>query len=150
MNGWMHSPEHRANVLNRTYTEVGFATARSLNYVGHGPETIVVAMYASPGDVTTAMTSQTGTPSDVRSGTLSARSVSRISTFNTNQTLLPMFVASLTTVAVVVFASRHARFLHRSVVRGEAFVLAHPLFDITLVLIATAGFVLNQATAFVL
>jgi hypothetical protein len=151
MNGWMHSPEHRANVLNTTYTEVGFAMASSANYIGQGPETLVVAMYASPGDVTTAAaTPQTGTPSDIQSGSLAARPVSRISTLSTSQTLLPMFVACLTGVAVVVFLTRHARFLHRSVVRGEVFVLAHPLFDIALVLIATAGFVLSQASGFVL
>jgi hypothetical protein len=150
MDGWMHSPEHRANVLNKTYSEVGFATATSLNYVGHGPETVVVAMYASPGDVTTAAVTQSGVPTDTHPGQLAARPVSRISNFAASQTLLPMFVACLTTVAVVVFVSRHARFLHRSLVRGEVFVLSHPLFDIALVVIATAGVVLSQASAFVL
>ncbi len=46
--GWMNSPEHRANILNSTYKDVGFGVADSPNYQGSGPETIVVAMYASP------------------------------------------------------------------------------------------------------
>jgi len=46
--GWMNSPEHRANILNTTYQEVGFGIASSPNYQGTGPETIVVAMYAEP------------------------------------------------------------------------------------------------------
>ncbi|HET6924630.1 MAG TPA: CAP domain-containing protein [Candidatus Saccharimonadales bacterium] len=46
--GWMNSPEHRANILNTTYKEVGFGVANSANYQGTGPETIVVAMYAEP------------------------------------------------------------------------------------------------------
>ena len=46
--GWMNSPEHRANVLNTGYQEVGFGVANSANYQGNGPETVVVAMYASP------------------------------------------------------------------------------------------------------
>ncbi|MGB4758797.1 MAG: CAP domain-containing protein [Candidatus Saccharimonadales bacterium] len=45
---WMNSPGHRANILNSTYTEVGFGTANSANYQGHGNQTIVVAFYASP------------------------------------------------------------------------------------------------------
>jgi hypothetical protein len=44
---WMNSPEHKANILG-SYTEVGFGIANSGNYQGTGPETIVVAMYATP------------------------------------------------------------------------------------------------------
>jgi hypothetical protein len=46
--GWMNSPGHKANILNNSYTEVGFGIANASNYQGTGPETIVVAMYASP------------------------------------------------------------------------------------------------------
>lgn len=46
--GWMNSPEHRANILNTAYEEVGFGIASSANYQGSGPETIIVAMYAEP------------------------------------------------------------------------------------------------------
>ncbi len=44
---WMNSPEHRANILNSTYKDVGFGFANSSNYQGTGPETIVVAEYGS-------------------------------------------------------------------------------------------------------
>ncbi len=46
--GWMNSPEHRANILNTTYQEVGFGIANIADYQGTGPETLIVAMYASP------------------------------------------------------------------------------------------------------
>jgi hypothetical protein len=46
--GWMNSPGHRANILNTTYTEVGFGIANSPSYQGEGQQTIVVAMYAKP------------------------------------------------------------------------------------------------------
>ncbi|HSW99583.1 MAG TPA: CAP domain-containing protein [Patescibacteria group bacterium] len=45
--GWMNSPEHRANILNGTYKEIGFGIANAADYQSTGPETIVVAMYAS-------------------------------------------------------------------------------------------------------
>lgn len=46
--GWMNSPGHRANILNTTYTQVGFGIANSANFDSHGHQTVVVAMYASP------------------------------------------------------------------------------------------------------
>lgn len=45
---WMNSADHRANILNTTYQDVGFGIANSPDYVGTGPETVVVAMYAEP------------------------------------------------------------------------------------------------------
>lgn len=57
--GWMNSSSHRTNMLNATFTEVGFGIVDTDNYVyndpqpdgpstDHGPQTIVVAMYAKP------------------------------------------------------------------------------------------------------
>jgi hypothetical protein len=46
--GWMNSPSHRANILDGSYTEVGFGFANSANFVGTGQETVVVAHYAKP------------------------------------------------------------------------------------------------------
>lgn len=45
---WMNSPGHRANIMNTTYTEVGFGIANVENYQDTGPQTIVVAMYGTP------------------------------------------------------------------------------------------------------
>lgn len=46
--GWMNSAPHRANILDSSFTEVGFGIANAPNYVGTGQETVVVAMYARP------------------------------------------------------------------------------------------------------
>ncbi len=46
--GWMNSTGHRANILNTSFSEVGFGIANSANYQGSGPQTVVVAMYALP------------------------------------------------------------------------------------------------------
>lgn len=45
---WMNSAEHRANLLNGGFVDVGFGIANSPDYVGTGPETIVVAEYGTP------------------------------------------------------------------------------------------------------
>jgi hypothetical protein len=52
--GWMASPGHKANIMNTGYTEVGFGIANASSYQGTGPQTIVVAMYASPAVVAAA------------------------------------------------------------------------------------------------
>lgn len=46
--GWMNSPSHKANMLSANYTEVGFGMADSPDFVGNGPQTVVVAMYGKP------------------------------------------------------------------------------------------------------
>lgn len=48
VSGWMASPEHRANMLNKTYTEVGFGYANGSNFNHSGQQTVVVAEYALP------------------------------------------------------------------------------------------------------
>lgn len=45
--GWMNSAEHRANILSTGYKDVGFGIASSSNFVGTGPEIVVVAMYGA-------------------------------------------------------------------------------------------------------
>ncbi len=59
--GWMNSSGHRANIMNDTYTEVGFGIANAADFQNNGPQTIVVAMYASP-RVTATARAQTTTP----------------------------------------------------------------------------------------
>lgn len=46
--GWMNSPPHRENLLDKAYVDVGFGIANSSNYNSSGPETVVVAMYGQP------------------------------------------------------------------------------------------------------
>lgn len=46
--GWMNSPSHKANMLDPTFTEVGFGFINSENFNESGNQTIVVAMYAKP------------------------------------------------------------------------------------------------------
>ncbi len=54
--GWMNSPTHRANILDQTYTEVGFGFVNADNFVNTGQETVVVAHYGEPIKVASAPT----------------------------------------------------------------------------------------------
>lgn len=51
--GWMNSPTHRANILDQTYSEVGFGFLNADNFVTTGQETVVVAHYGEPIKATT-------------------------------------------------------------------------------------------------
>src|SRR6185436_5689145 len=60
--GWMNSPGHRANMLNGTFSEVGFGFANSANFNGSGEETVVVAEYGAPQGGAPAAAPATPTP----------------------------------------------------------------------------------------
>jgi len=137
LEAWMHSPEHRANVLNDTYSQVGFAVANSPNFQGHGPETVIVALYAEPsGGVAGASTPglQVGS---------SPQSVSRV------QLIAPamwteLAIAAICGGTITLFVIRHSFAWRKVLVRGEQFALHHPFFDVFLIGTAVFGFLLSH------
>jgi len=190
--GWMNSPGHRANILNTTYTEVGFATANSANYQGTGPETIVVAEYASPQvaaatapapvakapiqatqpapapapspttpsadtpalpeQETPAPTETNTTPTPTVSRTesvikpITTTNVSRIQLLTHGNAPWSMFAVSvIATVCIAIFFFRHGLFWHRTLIKGERFIIKHKMLDIVLVGVAVLGFVLTRS-----
>lgn len=48
VSGWMNSASHKANMLDGTFSEVGFGFANSSDFNDNGKQTVVVAMYAKP------------------------------------------------------------------------------------------------------
>lgn len=56
MTAWMASPDHRANILNEHYTQVGFAVVDGI--LDGQPTTIVVALYGQPISVLAATSAQ--------------------------------------------------------------------------------------------
>jgi len=138
--GWMNSEDHRANILNGNYQNVGFGVASSPDYQGQGPRTIIVAEYANPASV--ALTSNGTMPIN---NTTPAKQVSRIEVLTGGNANWSLYVLSaLTGAAVVVFITRHGLRLKRLIFQGEAFVAHHPFFDIAVVLVITIGFVLTR------
>ena len=95
--GWMNSAEHRANILDSTYIDVGFGFANSSNFQSSGPETVVVAEYAEPATpppaapVTTTSTPAStptakGTPASVTSPSPTTTTAAQPDTTTTTQT----------------------------------------------------------------
>lgn len=102
MKAWMNSPEHKSNVLNANYQEVGFAIVNGV--LNDKPATIVVALYALPAQVAGASTQKTFTEADTNSESNFLTKMSSGFYFIT-----PAAMAGLAIVAfaVIVSASAH-------------------------------------------
>ena len=140
---WLNSPEHRANMLNANYRDVGFGVAESANYQGHGPETIIVAMYGQP---TTPGAAVLGANQTVAG----AEHVARLQALNIGMSSwMVAFVAFVGGAAIAIFVVRHGVFLHRAWRRGERFVVTHPALDVALVALGVIGFILTRTSGFI-
>jgi hypothetical protein len=147
LDAWMHSPEHRANVLDTDYSDVGFGVAQSPNFMGHGPETVIVAMYGTPvGFGVTA----TVPAHDVMGEQATPVAISRVQTLTATSSLAVGITFGAAVTALLVLLLRHGRAWHRVLVKSEAFVLHHPLLDVAFVAIATSAILLSQSVAFIL
>lgn len=157
--GWMNSPEHRANILNKDYTQVGFGVAHSDNFNGSGPTTVVVAMYGKPiaavANIRFSVPDQSAAVSSQTLG-VAARAqppsqlVSRIQVLTGGQAPWSMFAVSLlSSSALIIFMMRHGFRLRRLIVRGEHYALTHPAFDFAVVAIIMVGYILTRSSGFI-
>jgi len=153
VNAWMNSPEHRANLLSSTYTDVGFGVAQSPDYMGHGTETVVVAMYGEPAGFGVTATvpdhgQGTGETVPTTSAAVKGTSVSRLQTMAA-PAISGLIVGILATLAIVLVLIRHSIAWHKMIRKGEAFIIKHPVFDTALVAVVMVAVVLNHTVGFV-
>jgi hypothetical protein len=147
--GWMQSPEHRANILNKYYQDVGFGIAHPTQYQGGGPTTIIVAEYGKPAS---AVASATVTPAANPPTTAplpQSQAVSRVQTISGGVPWSVFVVTLIAAVAATVFVVRHVYFWRRVLVHGEHWIIRHRKSDMLIVAVAMAGMVLAQASGFI-
>jgi hypothetical protein len=152
ISGWMNSPEHRANLLGAEYLDVGFGVASSPDFMGKGPQIVVVAEYAAPSNATAAIRFNVNQPQQQVLGQqeVAAKRVAAIQLFTDGRAAWSsILVAGLAGAAITVFALRHGYRLHRMMNRGEMFIAQHPWFDVMVVFVATACIVLYQTGGFI-
>ncbi len=150
---WLSSPEHRANLLQDAYQDVGFGIVQAAHFQGHGAETIVVALYGEPSTAATsgqalAGVSTTSRPSTPRPQLFSgeAQNIAQLQMLSGSSASWMIAALMLTAIAaVLMLAVRHTRAWHRVLVRGESLLLAHPALDIALAGVAVAAVVLTRA-----
>jgi len=141
LNAWMHSTQHRQNLLDTTFTEVGFGVAQAGNYQGKGPETIVVALYAQPATASTGTVLSANVPA-------TAVPVSRLEVMTTSA-ISGFIVGVVGSLAVLLVLVRHGIAWRKLISRGELFVVQHPLLDTALVGVAVVAVILTGTTGFI-
>lgn len=144
--GWMNSPEHRANILDNQYSDVGFGVASSPDYLGRGPATLVVAEYAQPA---TAAGGSSATNQVLGTETKS-QPIARIQVLTGGQMLWALTaVIGLAGLAGAYFLLHHGFRFKRALNRSEAFIVHHPYLDIAVVFLITAGCVLTRISGII-
>lgn len=146
---WMNSPEHRANILNAAYQQVGFGVASVTNYLGKGPAIIVVAEYAQPSTAvanihfTVAQENVAGVSTNNEP---QVKTVSRLQVLAGQQAWVAYGASALIGAALAIFIVRHTRKIHRWVTKSEYYIAHHPWFDIAMVVVITAGFIVTRSS----
>jgi hypothetical protein len=155
---WMNSTEHRANILNANYQNVGFGVADSPDYQGHGPATIVVAEYGQPvpaaANISFTVPNQTGTAgaedTNAKSNQeVAAQNVSRIQLLTGSASWVTLLVSAIAGAALAIFVVRHWFHLRRLLNRSELFIVHHPWLDIAATAIFTIGFILTRTSGLI-
>lgn len=76
--------------------------------------------------------------------------VARVQLFTVGNAAWSVFaVTALSTLALLAFLLRHTLAWHRYLIRGESFVLHHPVFDVAILALAVLGYMLAQTSGFI-
>lgn len=153
--GWMNSPSHKENLLDKNYTEVGFGFANAKDYNKSGPETVVVAMYGeplAPGASPVASSNQNTSPNAPVTTAApivnepSTLGVARINIITKAQLPWATFAIGVTSgIILAVIVLRHGLAFRKLFAEGEAYIIHHPWADIALVTIVMIGYVVSQS-----
>ena len=150
----MNSATHRANLLDGTYSEVGFGFANARNYNKSGPETVVVAMYGQPLAPGASAGTKQGVP-EIKAQVVPVNSsapliqepatlgISRLASITSTPWILFGVGLASGLAAAFVFL-KHGFAFHKLLVQGEEFIIHHPFLDIALVSLVMIGYVLSQ------
>lgn len=158
VSAWMNSPEHRQNILNSSFSNVGFGVASSTDFLNQGPETVVVAEYAEPAPTGTVtnIAFNVNSPSSIKGASTlktddpNASLVSRIQVLTNGQAGWSLLAAAfLTGVLVCYFVYRNVKRLKKMIKNGEKFATHHIIFDLLLVVAICAGFILTRTSGFI-
>ncbi len=153
--GWLNSQTHKDNMLDDSFSEVGFGFVNASNYNDSGKETIVVAMYGQPKGTESALAADTDNKGELPFTTASAtesssRSISWIQNITGGNAPWVGFVVGLLSGAMILYVIiKHGIAFKRVFIHGEQFIVHHPMLDIAAVSIFMVGYVLSQSAGFI-
>lgn len=152
IDGWVSSPEHRANLLSSNYQNVGFGIAQAPNFLGKGQQTIIVAEYGQPVAAAANITfsvpeTTTNGVSTTNSAELPSKQVSRVQQWaGSSAEWSVIAITAVAAAAATLFVVRHGLQIHRLISKGEAFIAHHPVFDIGLVSLCVVAVTLTRVS----
>lgn len=143
VSGWMNSPEHKSAMLNKDYSEVGFGIAKAANYQDHGPETIVVALYAKPSSEGLARVKSTITDTP-------ASGISRGQLLTAGDSpWINLILGTAIGIIIMYLFTKHSLKLRKKIRKGERYILHHPLLDMTLLSVLVLLLALSRTSGFI-
>lgn len=155
VNGWMNSASHRKNILDTAYSQVGFGIAQSPDFIGNGPETVIVALYARPSSAPRLAVADTKLVPDAEQPVTSTsqlivepsvKAVSKIQSM-TSTTIpgISFAIGLLIGAGLMYLLAKHALGVKRALRDGEKFVMKHPVLDLTIVSTVALLVLLSQS-----
>ena len=150
---WMNSSQHRANILDSAFSEVGFGITNSSDFLNQGQETVVVAMYGAPvGSVAGSLinTKEGINTASLLSSEPRSRKITKIDLFAQGSApWAASVIGILIGACLALLFIKHSLALKRALRRGERFVVKHPLIDILVVAAICIGIVLISGAGLV-
>jgi hypothetical protein len=137
IDGWLNSPSHRKNMLDTTFSEVGFGIASSQNFNGDGPAIIVVAMYGLPIEQAVSESPRM----DVLGG--QANQIRNIQLY-TNQAWMTYLIGGVIGASIMYLLITHSLVVRRVIKKGEKFVIRNPVLDSIVISLIAVGILLLQ------
>lgn len=165
--GWMASDSHRENLLDPSFSDVGFGFANNPDYsAGGGPMTIVVAFYGRP-STAPAISSQSNPSQDLEASLNSQPTTTLNSSTQKAQTKITtraqiaffsIFHSNFATYVALILVGlamgawigRHALAIRRAIKNGERYAMTHPLLDLSLLITAGLSFILTKTAGFII
>lgn len=139
--GWMNSTGHRENILDKDLKDVGFGIVNVPDYQSKGQETVIVAFYAQP----SVLNGTSPVTPEVKNLSEGPKNISYLQSITAGKAPWSSFAAGLTIGSIIMYLFvKHARRIKRRVRQGEAFIVRHPVFDITLVALAALATIASQ------
>jgi uncharacterized protein YkwD len=142
--GWMNSQSHRDNLLDSDFTEAGFGFANATDYQHGGETTVVVAMYGRPETLPlpAGLIESTTTPDS--NGVTKAESL-----FGMPPVVTGLLIGGLAGAALTGLFVNHGLRLRRFIKKSEKYFAAHPIFDISLIILIAAAFNFSRVVGYI-
>lgn len=146
INGWMNSQTHKDVLLSSKFTEVGFGFAKSSDFDNTGPQTIIVAFFGQPSAATIKPTLSSNAKSSTYTGKTQQKITKAQELTKGKTPWISFLVGTITALGVLLLLLKHSWNIKLGLKNGREFLIKHPLFDLLLLLIILAGFILSTTT----